>query len=265
MLGENRRCAEHRGFALASASTLNRLELSAQFEDYYRKVHPDAPAVEAALLEMGVRCLPKDAEVLALDFDATDDPPRRRRGIGRLAGGRASMAGRKAASFTVTTINIATCLCSVFAAMWSGSPVSLPPLVPGAAASMGAASHRGSRCQRWHPGGPRTDRRRHPPADAQSKDRAARRLPAPSGAALRAKAPPFGYLAPLGSGFAREAIMAWCEAQKEVYYCIGLARNGRLEALLSPALAGARAQPFGELRAFGTACAAERACGALRS
>ena len=36
--------------------------------------------------------------------------------------------------------------------------------------------------------------------------------------------------------------MAWCEAQSGVYYCIGLARNGRLEALLSPALAGARAQ-----------------------
>ena len=74
MLGENRRCVEHRGFALASPSTLNRLELSAQFEDYHRKVHPDAPAVGAMLLEMGVRCLPRDAEVLVLDFDATDDP-----------------------------------------------------------------------------------------------------------------------------------------------------------------------------------------------
>ena len=64
MLGAERRCAEHRGFALASDSTLNRLELSAQFEDYYRKVHPDVPALQATLLEMGVRSLPKDAEVL---------------------------------------------------------------------------------------------------------------------------------------------------------------------------------------------------------
>ena len=32
--GAGRRCAERRGFALASAATLNRLELSAQFEDY---------------------------------------------------------------------------------------------------------------------------------------------------------------------------------------------------------------------------------------
>ena len=34
VLGTQRRCTEHRGFALASPSTLNRLELSAQFEDY---------------------------------------------------------------------------------------------------------------------------------------------------------------------------------------------------------------------------------------
>jgi len=30
------------------------------------------------------------------------------------------------------------------------------------------------------------------------------------------------------SGFAREEIMAWCEKQKELYYCFGLARNKRL-------------------------------------
>jgi hypothetical protein len=34
------------------------------------------------------------------------------------------------------------------------------------------------------------------------------------------------------SGFAREAIMAWCEANK-VYYCIGLARNNRLAGHLA--------------------------------
>jgi hypothetical protein len=71
VLGQERRCPEHRGFALASASTLNRLELSAQFSDYYRKIQPDMAAVGATLLEMGVRCLPKDSEVLVLDFDAT--------------------------------------------------------------------------------------------------------------------------------------------------------------------------------------------------
>lgn len=34
------------------------------------------------------------------------------------------------------------------------------------------------------------------------------------------------------SGFARETIMAWCEGQKNVFYCLGLARNARLQAKL---------------------------------
>jgi hypothetical protein len=42
------------------------------------------------------------------------------------------------------------------------------------------------------------------------------------------------------SGFCREAIMAWCEAQPEVFYVVGLARNDRLETLLAPSLLAAR-------------------------
>jgi Transposase DDE domain group 1 len=42
------------------------------------------------------------------------------------------------------------------------------------------------------------------------------------------------------SGFCVEAILAWCEAQREVYYCLGLAKNAVLIAHLAPALAGAR-------------------------
>jgi hypothetical protein len=41
------------------------------------------------------------------------------------------------------------------------------------------------------------------------------------------------------SGFAREALMAWCEAHR-VDYVFGLARNARLEAKISEALAQAR-------------------------
>jgi hypothetical protein len=37
------------------------------------------------------------------------------------------------------------------------------------------------------------------------------------------------------SGFCREALMAWIEAQPNVHYCFGLARNKRLEAMLRPA------------------------------
>jgi len=45
------------------------------------------------------------------------------------------------------------------------------------------------------------------------------------------------------SAFAREALMAWCETQRPVvYYCFGLGRNRRLEAMIPDALAAARAR-----------------------
>jgi hypothetical protein len=45
------------------------------------------------------------------------------------------------------------------------------------------------------------------------------------------------------SAFAREDTMAWCERQPPgVYYCFGLARNGRLEAMIQDRLAAARAR-----------------------
>src|SRR5713101_531607 len=44
------------------------------------------------------------------------------------------------------------------------------------------------------------------------------------------------------SGFGREEIMAWCESQWEVYYCLGLAKNSVLIEKLGPALAHARAR-----------------------
>jgi hypothetical protein len=37
------------------------------------------------------------------------------------------------------------------------------------------------------------------------------------------------------SGFCREPLMAWIEAQQGVHYILGLARNSRLEAMLEPA------------------------------
>ena len=41
-------------------------------------------------------------------------------------------------------------------------------------------------------------------------------------------------------GFCVEEIMAWCETQPEVYYCLGLAKNSVLVEKLGPALARAR-------------------------
>jgi len=42
------------------------------------------------------------------------------------------------------------------------------------------------------------------------------------------------------SGFGVEEIMAWCEAQREVYYCLGYGRNAVLIEKLGPALLTAR-------------------------
>ena len=39
------------------------------------------------------------------------------------------------------------------------------------------------------------------------------------------------------SGFCREEIMAWCQGQEEVYYCLGLAKNSAWVERLGPALA----------------------------
>jgi len=43
------------------------------------------------------------------------------------------------------------------------------------------------------------------------------------------------------SGFCREEIMAWCEGQREVYYCLGLAKNSVLIGEMAATLAAARA------------------------
>jgi len=60
----------HRGIALAGASTLNRLELSNNQRSRSHKLPHDPRKIEAGLLQMGVRCLPKHAREIVLDVDA---------------------------------------------------------------------------------------------------------------------------------------------------------------------------------------------------
>ena len=59
-------------------------------------------------------------------------------------------------------------------------------------------------------------------------------------AQIRASWPRVRILLRADSGFAREALMAWCE-QHRVDYVFGLARNARLEAKVAPELAQAKA------------------------
>jgi len=69
-LGLDRVHPEHRGIALAGSSTLNRLELSNNKETRAHKIPHDPAKIEACLLEMGARCLPKHAREVVLDLDA---------------------------------------------------------------------------------------------------------------------------------------------------------------------------------------------------
>ena len=59
-----------RGIALASPSTLNRLELSNHKASSAHKLPHDPAKVQACLLRMGVRCLPKHAKEIVLDLDS---------------------------------------------------------------------------------------------------------------------------------------------------------------------------------------------------
>jgi hypothetical protein len=57
--------------------------------------------------------------------------------------------------------------------------------------------------------------------------------------AIRNHCPQARIIVRADSGFCRDEILAWCEANS-VFYCIGLARNNRLEALLADAFFSAR-------------------------
>jgi hypothetical protein len=187
-LGAQRREERDRGFALASAATLNRLELSAEFSDRYRKIKPRPEAMAATLLEMGVRCLPKDSPVLVLDFDATDDP----------------LHGRQEGRFFHGYYDN-YCYLPLFC--FCGDVVLWAQL--------------------------RT-------SDRDGSDGTIEALEAIV-AALRKR---FGQEVKIvlraDSGFARDGILSWCEERENIYYCVGMARNGRLEKMLEEALAVAR-------------------------
>lgn len=69
-LGEDRFNPAHRGIALAGVSTLNRLELSNNKSTRCHKLRHDPAQIQACLLRLGVRCLPKHAQEVVVDLDA---------------------------------------------------------------------------------------------------------------------------------------------------------------------------------------------------
>ena len=61
-------------------------------------------------------------------------------------------------------------------------------------------------------------------------------------AAIRQRSPTVRIIVRGDSGHCRPEIMDWCEAQREVCYCLGLQQNPRLVERLGPALGEARAR-----------------------
>jgi hypothetical protein len=74
-------------------------------------------------------------------------------------------------------------------------------------------------------------------------------------AAIRKRCPNARIIVRADGGFCGENIMAWCEQEREVYYCLGLIKNSVLERLLEPAQAMAQARKClaggASVRAFG--------------
>jgi len=75
--GRDRRRAQDRGKALASSSTLNRLELTpaeANTEARYKKIVANQAGLDRVLVEHFIQSQDTPPETLWLDLDATDDP-----------------------------------------------------------------------------------------------------------------------------------------------------------------------------------------------
>jgi len=69
-LGQDRLFPDNRGAALAAPATLNRLELSNNKRTRCHKLPHDPQKIEACLLKLGVRCLPKHGQQIVVDLDA---------------------------------------------------------------------------------------------------------------------------------------------------------------------------------------------------
>jgi hypothetical protein len=188
-LGEDRLNPADRGIALAAPCTLNRLELSNNKSTRCHKLPHDPAKVEACLLQMGARCLPKHAKEVVLDLDAMGH---------RLHG---LQEGRFFNAYYDDY-----CYLPLYAFVGD-----FPLWAQLRTAEHGAA---------------------HAVVPALEKI-----VPAIRKRCHRARIIVRG-----DSGFGRQEIMAWCESQPEVYYCLGLAKNPVLIEKLGPTMAQARAR-----------------------
>ncbi len=188
-LGNDRFNPVHRGVALAGASTLNRLELSNNKNTRCHKLPHDPAKIEACLLEMGARCLPKHIREAVVDLDAMGH---------RLHG---SQEGRRFNAYYDDY-----CYLPLYAFVGD-----FPLWAQLRTAERGAA---------------------HGVVAALEK----------IVAAIRKRCRRARIIVRGDSGFCRDDIMAWCESQPGVYYCLGMIKNPVLLEKLGPTLAEARAR-----------------------
>jgi hypothetical protein len=186
-LGGDRVLPQFRDAALAAPATLNRLELSNHKRTRCHKLSHDPEQVEACLLKMGARSLPKHAREVVLDLDA----------VGPLLYGQ--QEGR-------------------FFHGYYGDYCYLPLYVFCGNVPLWAQLRTADRDA------------------ADGAVEAIRKIIA----AIRQRCRKVRIILRGDSGFAREELMALCESQRGVYYCMGLQQNPRLLAKVQKPLAGAR-------------------------
>jgi len=188
-LGRDRILPQFRDAALAGPSTLNRLELSNHKRSRCHKLAHDPAQIEATLLQLGARCLPKRAREVVLDLDATDT----------LLHGQ--QEGRFFNAYYGDYCYLPLYVFCGNVPLWAQLRTSDQDAADGAVEAVGTII-----------------------------------------AAIRRRCPKVRIILRADSGFAREPLMALCEAHSEVYYCLGLQQNSRLLERVQETLADARAR-----------------------
>jgi hypothetical protein len=176
--GQNRLCERDKGKALASSSTLNRLELTpanANAEARYKKIVANPEGMDRLLVDCFLEAYDTPPQTVWIDLDATDDPIHGERQEGRFF--HAYYDG----------------YCYLPLYIFSG-----PHLL----------------CARLRP------------ANIDACEGSVQEVERIVGS-IRARWPGAKIVVRADSGFCREDLMAWCEAQG-VDYVLGLAKNKRL-------------------------------------
>ena len=179
----------HPGPALAAVSTLNRLELSNNKNTRCHKLPHDPKKIQALLVQMGARCLPKHAAEIVIDLDAMGH---------RLHG---LQEGRHFNAYYDDYVYLPLYAFVGNIPLW---------------AQLRTSAH----------------------GAAQGVVPALEQIVA----AIRRRCKKARIIIRGDSGFCREQIMAWCEGQPEVYYCLGLQKNSVLLGRAASAMMEARAR-----------------------